>query len=92
MTWRRMPPRCRVSTWKTASGPTGWMKAASPGKAAITKTPSTRPEAAAWSWVQSFGALKDAPGDVTLSFYNGMTKERFDQITLTLSPKEGQIT
>ncbi len=38
--------------------------------------------------VQSFGALKEVPGDVTLSFYNGMTKERFDQITLTLSPKE----
>lgn len=37
---------------------------------------------------QSFGALKEAPKDITLSFYNGMTKERFDRVTLTLSPKE----
>jgi hypothetical protein len=37
---------------------------------------------------QSFGALEESPKDITLSFYNGMTKERFDQVTLTLSPKE----
>ncbi len=40
--------------------------------------------------VQSFGAMKEAPEDITLSFYNGMTKERFDQVTLALSPKEDQ--
>lgn len=37
---------------------------------------------------QTFGALEEAPADITLSFYNGMTKERFDQVTLTLSAKE----
>lgn len=37
---------------------------------------------------QSFGAILDVPEAITLSFYNGLTKERFDQVTLTLMPKE----
>ncbi len=37
---------------------------------------------------QVYGALEEAPGDITLSFYNIMTQERFDHITLALSPKE----
>ncbi len=40
--------------------------------------------------MQSFGALQEAPGSITLSFYNGLTKEVFDQVTLNLSPKEEQ--
>lgn len=40
--------------------------------------------------VKSFGALKSTPENVTLTFYNGMSKERFDHITLALSPKEEQ--
>ncbi len=38
--------------------------------------------------VQSFGALKETSDSITLSFYNGKTGERFDHITLALSPKE----
>ncbi|NLA52915.1 MAG: hypothetical protein GX858_00955 [Clostridiales bacterium] len=40
--------------------------------------------------VKSFGALKSTPENVTLTFYNGMSKERFDHITLALLPKEEQ--
>lgn len=36
---------------------------------------------------QTFGAMQEAPDAITLSFYNGLTKERFDQVTLTLSPR-----
>lgn len=38
--------------------------------------------------MQSFGAMEVTPTDITLSFYNGMTKEHFGQVTLALSPKE----
>jgi len=37
---------------------------------------------------QSFGALEEMPEEITLSFYHGMSKERFDQITLPIIPKE----
>lgn len=40
--------------------------------------------------VQSFPALKELPREITLSFYNGMSKEVFDQISVSLHPKEEQ--
>lgn len=38
--------------------------------------------------VQTFAALPETPDAITLSFYNGMTKQTFDQITLQLTAQE----
>ncbi|NLD34200.1 MAG: hypothetical protein GX653_04750 [Clostridiales bacterium] len=38
--------------------------------------------------VQTFAALADTPQEITLAFYNGMTRQAFDRVTLQLTAQE----
>lgn len=40
--------------------------------------------------ITSYPAMETAPEEITIEFFNGMTKERFDAPTLTLSKQEGE--
>ena len=38
--------------------------------------------------MMSFGALQEAPEEITLSLYNSLTRKRLEPVTLTLTHKE----